>query len=374
MSQISTERELLRNELRDWLHFIRAQGHSLREKAALLFQDAANQPDSTAPARMAQRRVEAALETRPWLRWINKRYHNSACLMTLVGHAGSVKDCAFSPDGSRIVSASGSERRTVGGGPDWIGGELKIWDVQTSSDCTLKVWDSATGECISTLIGHYPDERMMRVDFSPDRSRIISVSYITAPELHLLTLWDAVSESPTQYLAAAAGSGNEPMWKFSPDGKRIATGWSDEPARFDVAYRDESIRIWDAESGTEISTFRGVDRIFDWDFSPDGTMIASGWENGALLLWDATSGAEVTRFRRRPARITRCRFSPNGKLIAASYDDCVLKLWDTFTGEQVCEYFTGSLPWSLEWSLDGRHLVLGCDEDAPQLIRAENIA
>jgi hypothetical protein len=52
----------------------------------LLFQQAANQPDATAPARAAHARMTAGREARPWLRNVNKPQSRSARLMTLAGH------------------------------------------------------------------------------------------------------------------------------------------------------------------------------------------------------------------------------------------------------------------------------------------------
>jgi WD40 repeat protein len=59
-----------------------------------------------------------------------------------------VLSVAFSPDGTGIVSGS--------------------------IDKTLRVWDSATGECTATLEGH--TDWVMSVAFSPDGTGIVSGS------------------------------------------------------------------------------------------------------------------------------------------------------------------------------------------------------
>ena len=73
------------------------------------------------------------------------------------GHADAVQSAAFSPDGSRIVTAS--------------------WDA------TARVWDAATGEEIFVLYGH--NHNVLSASFSPDGSRIV-----TASADHTARIWD----------------------------------------------------------------------------------------------------------------------------------------------------------------------------------------
>src|SRR5262249_18986220 len=47
-------------------------------------------------------------------------------------------------------------------------------------------------------------------------------------------------------------------------------------------------------------------------FSPDGRLLALGWER-AVYLWDAVTGAEVARFEGHAGKVAALAFAPDGK-------------------------------------------------------------
>jgi WD40 repeat protein len=64
---------------------------------------------------------------------------------------------------------------------------------------------------------------------------------------------------------------------FSPDGRRIVSG-SD----------DDTLKVWDAETGQEMLTLEGhSDWVRSVSFSPDGRRIVSGSDDNTLKVWDA---------------------------------------------------------------------------------------
>ena len=65
---------------------------------------------------------------------------------------------------------------------------------------------------------------------------------------------------------------------FSPDGKRIVSG-SD----------DNTVKVWDADKGTETLTLKGhTDQVTSVAFSPDGKRIVSGSWDKTVKIWEAS--------------------------------------------------------------------------------------
>jgi WD40 repeat protein len=68
---------------------------------------------------------------------------------------------------------------------------------------------------------------------------------------------------------------------LSPDGRYLATGSS-----------DQSVMLWDAETGRELRTLRGHEGgITDLAFRPDGLELASSDDRGVVKLWRLSDGA-----------------------------------------------------------------------------------
>ena len=293
---------------------------------------------------------------------------------TLKGHTDVVTSATFSPDGTRILTASSDKT-------------ARLWDAQTgieitqlqghqagvndarfspngmliitiSDDRTAHLWDARIGTPLAILRSH--ENWIACAQFSPDGTRIV-----TGGGDNTARFWDAQSGVPLMVL-----KGHE-AWvrsaRFSPDGKLVLTASDDRTARLwevrsgDLLFTfqghnkglstarfssdgeriitaswDGTARIWDAKSGTLLWILEGHEGpIRSARFLSDGEVVLTASEDGTARIWDATTGSEIASLKGHESWIRSARFSPDGSRILTASGDKTARLWDVKTGETI---------------------------------------
>lgn len=259
--------------------------------------------------------------------------HTGDLLKTFKGHTDLVRTLAFSPNGDTLASAS--------------------------SDGTLRLWNPETGHQKKILMEHIGWGN--DVAFSPDGEWLASVSRndkICLWNRHTGHLLRVLTGQTGPIIAVAvssdgrtlASSGRFPdntlrLWnpetgellKIISEHKRInALAFSPDAQTLASIDRDATVQLWDVETGELQKTLLGNDREFRTVvFSPDGQLLATGGWLSKIHLWDIQTGRLLITFPEKYG-VETLAFSPDGQLLASGggFKDPTIRLWHVSTGEK----------------------------------------
>ena len=162
-----------------------------------------------------------------------------------------------------------------------------------------------------------------------------------------LVLWDMTEQTQVRLVGHADGID---AVQFSPDGTMLASGG-----------RDHSVILWDTSTASRRSVLRdhgGAVRALA--FSPDGRILAAGGVGRTLILWDVAEKDRLAILPPQDADVECLAFSPKGRTLVSGGADGTVKLWDVATRQEVGQWQGHAGPVSAAaFSDDGKSLVSG---------------
>jgi WD40 repeat protein len=156
------------------------------------------------------------------------------------------------------------------------------------SDARLLVWDLPAGQVYRELHGHAPGSIIYTAKFSPDGKTIASAG--TEPKINV---WDIGRPAGQELLTALPLIGGANRLAFNADGSVLAVGSG-----------NRAIMMWSAASWRkvfELTTLVGIRSVYD--FHPTRGDLAFDGENGSIrILPKVEPGAQAASFPRAMMR------------------------------------------------------------------------
>jgi WD40 repeat protein/serine/threonine protein kinase len=269
------------------------------------------------------------------------------------GHSSRAWSLAFSPDGTRLVSASrdGHVRSWSGRPPSQqhvreTGDETNAMtfacqgrELIIAGNNSIRTWHRQADEI--RPFGEAFTEHALCVAVSPDGG-----TCVTGHAAGVIRFWNRETGRLERTLTGHSESVDQIA--FSPDGLMLATGsW------------DGTAKLRDTASGKQLAVFDMPPHCYGVVFSPDGRLLACSSQNDAMLF-DVASRKRLHLLLGHQNTADCVAFSPDGRMLATGSHDRTIRIWNVDTGivQHVIAAHRNSIH-SLAFSPDGRTIASG---------------
>jgi len=299
----------------------------------------------------------------------------------LHGHHAGITSVAFSPDGKKAFSASKDKTVRIWNLPGRENVKLKtlnsigvIQDISLSADGKTALYIKLFNKTLHLLDLHTG----MKSDQFITENKDISIAVISPDGKQILfsdsykiKLWD-IERNKEIFLF-----GQEEKitcLAFSSDGKRAVSGGS-----------EKTIRVWQVHSWQQQLCLKGHDdEVTNVAFSFDGTSILSGSRDKTVRLWNTKIDNKFSfknlfskqlckfKFKGHSGAVKCVAFSPDGKKAVSGSADQSIRVWDCLTGKPLLclEKHSNSVD-SVTFSPDGKTILSGSKDQTVRLWNAQ---
>ncbi|TDJ66176.1 MAG: hypothetical protein E2O39_16935, partial [Planctomycetota bacterium] len=197
------------------------------------------------------------------------------------------------------------------------------------------------------------DQRVTGIAYSPDGRRLVAGCFDNS-----VRVFDAESG---ELIATLSGlRGNPGRVVFGADGKTlyaVATNYSDDGAG--------RVHTWDAETLAEIASWVAQKgRVDAFAISGDGARVATGGEAG-FRLFDARTHALLLAVDEPGGRVWSIALDADGSRVVTGTDDETVRVWDAASGKELLVLAEPQAKvTALALDPDGRRIVAGTEAGA----------
>lgn len=233
-----------------------------------------------------------------------------------VGHSMRVNAVVFSPDSQQAVSGS--------------------------EDCSVRIWNANTGECLHTLAAH--EKPVNSVAWSSDGQLILS-----AGDDHTIRVWEVETGNCRNILQ---GHTSVKKVTLHPKHQQVA-----------ALFEDDSIKVWNYNTGICTCTIEAaIDKTIDLIWNKGGNFLITGAEY-AVGIWDVhlQKYVRIINGWNDLGRLLAIALSPDDKYVLAGSVSFVHQL-NIYTGQResvLLDEKKISHISSIAWSPNGNSIVYG---------------
>jgi len=284
-------------------------------------------------------------------------------------HPESISTVAWSPEGSVIATGSGyslgkillwdgDSGKSLGaleGHTSWIC-ELVFsadgqWLYSASGDQTIRIWDIGLRRCLTTLRGS--NDEIYGLTLSPDGTTLAS-----SGKDGVVAFWNAHPKLK-QELPKLIALGKQAEPAFAPSSRVLAVPREGTVSLIDLTTLEEIKRLSAPDSDVKYVLF-----------SPDGTLLVSGDNNGRIHVWSYPEGHILQVLDYPDVRISPWRFRADGRRLLSKGNLGKMIWWDTLTWQAIQTFNTGGFRYG-DISPDGRLMAISGREGSIRWLNAE---
>jgi WD40 repeat protein len=262
---------------------------------------------------------------------------------------GPVVAARYSPDGSKILVAGGSEARVY---DSESRRQLLVLDqkapitaadfsptgrviVTAGNDGRVRIWSAQTGQLLRTLRN---GAAVRSARFDQGGSRLVAAGG------HVVNAWRVADGSRLfthRFDWPVTGA------VFGHDGRKLV-----------VIGNHPSALLYSVPGARLVRSLRQGDFVTDAAFSPDGTRLVTGGRNRLAVIWNVRTGRRLQALPHPDGEVLAVAFSPDGRNVATASSDGFGRIWDVSKGTLVAPLIGHShFVVAVAYSGDGNSLV-----------------